>query len=77
MIFPSSRNWGLNVSLICRALNVLTVKIVDRSDHNNISQALIKLLHECVGNSVLSDKYVFIIIITIIMYIIVGIVSSS
>jgi len=42
---------------LVRALNVLTVKIVDRSDHNNISQALIKLLHECVGNSVLSDKY--------------------
>ena len=59
----------------------MTVKIVDRSDHNNISQALIKLLHECVGNSVLSDKYVSLIIITIIrfiiMYIIVGIVSSS
>ena len=56
---------------------MLTVKIVDRSDHNYISQALIKLLHECVGNSVLSDKYVFIIIMFIIMYIVVGIVSSS
>ena len=35
----------------------MTVKIVDRSDHNNVSSALIKLLHECVGNSSLSDKY--------------------
>merc|ERR1719348_258560 len=42
---------------LVRALNVLTVKIVDRSDHNNISQALIKLLHECIGSSVLSGKY--------------------
>jgi len=42
---------------LVRALNVLTVKIVDRSDHNNVSSALIKLLHECVGNSSLSDKY--------------------
>ena len=42
---------------LVRALNVLTVKIVDRSDHNNVSSALIKLLHECVGNSGLSDKY--------------------
>lgn len=40
-----------------RALNVLTVKIVDRSDHNNVSTALIKLLQECIGSSVLSDKY--------------------
>ena len=32
-----------------RALNVLTVKIVDRSDHNAVSSALIKLLHECIG----------------------------
>ena len=42
---------------LVRALNVLTVKIVDRSDHNNVSTALIKLLQECIGSSVLSDKY--------------------
>jgi len=42
---------------LVRALNVLTVKIVDRSDHNAISSALIKLLHECIGSSVLSGKY--------------------
>ena len=44
-------------SQLVRALNVLTVKIVDRSDHNAISSALIKLLHECIGSSVLSGKY--------------------
>lgn len=42
---------------LVRALNVLTVKIVDRSDHNAVSSALIKLLHECIGSSVLSGKY--------------------
>lgn len=42
---------------LIRALNVLTVKIVDRSDHNAISSALLKLLHECIGTSVLSGKY--------------------
>jgi len=44
-------------SQLVRALNVLTVKIVDRSDHNHISGALVKLLHECIGSSVLSGKY--------------------
>ena len=34
---------------LSRALNVLTVKIVDRSDHNNVSIALVKLLQECIG----------------------------
>ena len=34
---------------LVRALNVLTVKIVDRSDHHAVSSALVKLLHECVG----------------------------
>jgi len=42
---------------LIRALNVLTVKIVDRSDHNAISSALLKLLHECIGTTVLSGKY--------------------
>merc|ERR1719266_1733857 len=42
---------------LIRALNVLTVKIVDRSDHNAVSSALLKLLHECIGTSVLSGKY--------------------
>jgi len=42
---------------LVRALNVLTVKIVDRSDHNAVSGALVKLLHECIGSSVLSSKY--------------------
>ena len=31
---------------------MLTVKIVDRSDHNAVSSALIKLLHECIGKIV-------------------------
>jgi len=42
---------------LIRALNVLTVKIVDRSNHNNVTVALIKLLHECVGSSQLPEKY--------------------
>merc|ERR1719187_320244 len=42
---------------LVRALNVLTVKIVDRSEHNAVSGALVKLLHECIGTSVLSGKY--------------------
>ena len=41
------------------------MKIVDRSDHNNVSSALIKLLHECVGNSGLSDKYCVLVMICI------------
>jgi cytoskeleton-associated protein 5 len=44
-------------SQLVRALNVLTVKIVDRSEHNAVSGALVKLLHECIGSSVLSGKY--------------------
>jgi len=42
---------------LVRALNVLTVKIVDRSDHNNVSIALVRLLHSCVGSTQLSNKY--------------------
>ena len=56
LLEPSLPNMPEGAQLV-RALNVLTVKIVDRSDHNNVSSALIKLLHECVGNSGLSDKY--------------------
>jgi len=44
-------------SQLVRALNVLTVKIVDRSEHNAVSGALVKLLHECIGSSVLTGKY--------------------
>ena len=56
LLEPSVPNMPEGAQLV-RALNVLTVKIVDRSDHNNVSSALIKLLHECVGNSGLSEKY--------------------
>merc|ERR1719239_1521914 len=56
LLEPSVANLPEGGQLV-RALNVLTVKIVDRSDHNNVASALIKLLHECVGNSGLSEKY--------------------
>ena len=36
---------------------MLTVKMMDRRVHNAVSSALIKLLHECIGSSVLSGKY--------------------
>ena len=41
---------------LIRALNVLTVKIVDRSDHNAVSSALLKLLHECIGENFIIQK---------------------
>ena len=34
---------------LIRALNLLPFKIFDRWDHNAISSALLKLLHECTG----------------------------
>ena len=37
------------VAELIRALNVLPFKIFDGSDHNAISSALLKLLHECTG----------------------------
>jgi len=42
---------------LIRAWNVLTVKIVDKSNHNSVTVALIKLLHECVGSTQLPEKY--------------------
>ena len=41
---------------LLRALNVLTVKIIDRSDHTNISSAIIKLLSDVVANSTVNPK---------------------
>ena len=43
---------------LIRALNVLTVKIVDRSDHTNITSAFLQLLRESVGNATLAPKVV-------------------
>ena len=43
---------------LIRALNVLTVKILDRSDSTNVTSAFIKLLRDCVGNTSLSPKFV-------------------
>ena len=43
---------------LIRALNVLTVKILDRSDSTNVTSAFIKLLRDCVGNPSLSPKFV-------------------
>ena len=42
---------------LVRALNLLTIKIMDRSGHNTVSGALVRLLHECIGSSVLGGKY--------------------
>ncbi len=40
-----------------RALNVLTVKIVERSEHTRVTCALVRLLREAVPNSSLPTKY--------------------
>lgn len=45
-------------SQLIRALNVLTVKIIDRSDHTNVMIAFCKLLKDSIGNSSMSTKYV-------------------
>jgi hypothetical protein len=42
---------------LVRAVDVLIIKIVDRSGHNAVSGALVRLLHECIGSSVLGGKY--------------------
>ncbi len=42
---------------LIRALNVLTVKIVERSDHTLVTCALVRLLREAVGNASLPPKY--------------------
>lgn len=42
---------------LLRALNVLTVKIVDRSDHTNITSAIVKLLSDAVANASLNPKF--------------------
>lgn len=43
---------------LLRALNVLTVKIIDRSDHTNITSAIIKLLSDAVANASMNPKFV-------------------
>merc|ERR1719220_1692515 len=42
---------------LLRALNVLTVKIIDRSDHTNITSAIVKLLSDAVANSSMNPKF--------------------
>ena len=42
---------------LVRAVDVLIIKIVDRSGHNAVSGALVRLLHECIDSSVLGGKY--------------------
>jgi cytoskeleton-associated protein 5 len=42
---------------IIRALNVLTVKMIDRSDPTAITCAFIRQLRETVGNTSLSPEY--------------------
>ena len=43
---------------LIRALNVLIIKIVDRSEHTNVICAFMRLLRESVGNSSLDPKFV-------------------
>ncbi len=43
---------------LVRALNVLTVKIIDRSDHTNVTSAIIKLLSDSVAFSASNPKFV-------------------
>ena len=42
---------------LLRALNVLTVKIIDRSNHTNIMSAIVKLLSDAVANSSVNPKF--------------------
>ena len=56
LLEPDVAGYPQGAQLI-RALNVLTVKIVDRSDHTNITSAFLRLLKESVGNPTLAPKY--------------------
>ena len=42
---------------LLRALNVLTVKIIDRSDHTNITSAIVKLLSDAVAKATIDPKF--------------------
>lgn len=42
---------------VVRAINVLVVKLVERSDHTNMLGALIRLLRDCVANDNASAKF--------------------
>jgi cytoskeleton-associated protein 5 len=42
---------------LIRALNVLTVKIIERSEHTRITCAFVRLMKESVANNSLVPKY--------------------
>ncbi|XP_077995152.1 cytoskeleton-associated protein 5-like isoform X5 [Glandiceps talaboti] len=42
---------------VVRSVNVLVVKVVEKSDHNNIMGALIKLLQDCIAVETVSLKF--------------------
>ena len=50
LLDPKLQNVKNGASLL-RALNVLTVKILDRSDPTHVTCAFVKLLHHVVGNN--------------------------
>jgi len=43
---------------LIRALNVLTVKIVERSEHTRVTCAFVRLMKESVANNALAPKYI-------------------
>ncbi|XP_070564717.1 cytoskeleton-associated protein 5-like isoform X2 [Ptychodera flava] len=42
---------------VVRSVNVLVVKVVEKSDHNNILGGLIKLLQDCVASEAVTPKF--------------------
>ncbi|KAL3842600.1 hypothetical protein ACJMK2_020593 [Sinanodonta woodiana] len=42
---------------VIRTVNVMVVKIVEKSDHTNILSALVRLLQECVGSETCTSKF--------------------
>lgn len=44
--------------LIVRSINFVIVRVLEFADGTNIMSALVRLLHDCVGNSACSPKYV-------------------
>jgi cytoskeleton-associated protein 5 len=56
LVEPEVRQLPENSHLI-RALNVLIVKMLDRSDHSRVTCAFIRLLKEFVGNPSLSREH--------------------
>jgi len=43
---------------LIRALNALTVRIIERSEHTRVTCAFVRLMKESVANSALPPKYI-------------------